>query len=93
MESEMELTKERLLRPAEASAYLMERFACRQSVGSLARLRHYGTGPRFRKVGSKDVAYSTTALDEWAAARLSPAEFTSTVEAQCAIRPRSVVTA
>lgn len=77
-------TNDRLLRPRAASAYLLERWAIRQSEDALARGRHHGTGPRFRKTSTRDVAYSEASLDAWAMTRLSPEEFGSTAEAQAA---------
>jgi len=47
-----------LLSPKEAAAYI------RKSTSSLAKLRVYGGGPAYFKVGRR-VYYDITELDEW----------------------------
>ncbi len=54
-----------------ASAYLMERHGISRTPGTLAKLAVIGGGPKFRKIGSRQVLYDVTELDAWAASVLS----------------------
>jgi hypothetical protein len=54
-----------------ASDYLMERYGISRTPGTLAKLAVIGGGPKFRKIGSRQVLYDVTELDAWAASVLS----------------------
>lgn len=54
-----------------ASAYLMERHGISRTPGTLAKLAVIGGGPKFRKIGLRQVLYDVAALDEWALSVLS----------------------
>jgi hypothetical protein len=51
------------MRPSEAADYL------RVGKSFLAKLRCYGGGPRFAKVGPRFVIYDKADLDSWLASR------------------------
>ena len=55
----------------DASAYLFLVWAIRRTAGTLAKLRCTGGGPDYLKAG-RDVVYTRTALDSWAADLLKP---------------------
>jgi hypothetical protein len=69
------------LRPAQASAYLAERWAIRATTKTLAKWRVIGGGPRWRRA-SRDILYEPAVLDAWASARISSRDFGSTAEAK-----------
>lgn len=52
-----------LLTPNEAARIV------RLSPNTLAKWRHYGTGPKFVKVGTRRVLYLKCELDAWLAER------------------------
>jgi hypothetical protein len=52
--------------PPEAVVYLRRAHGIRTTVGTLARYRCVGIGPRFRKAGPKAVLYDDEDLDAWA---------------------------
>jgi predicted DNA-binding transcriptional regulator AlpA len=52
------------MRAAEAANYL------RMAGSTLAKLRCYGGGPRFAKVGPRIVVYDKSDLDAWLADRI-----------------------
>ncbi len=52
------------MRASEAAHYL------RLAVSTLARMRCYGAGPRFAKIGNRLVVYDKADLDAWLADRL-----------------------
>lgn len=52
------------MRPPEAAAYL------RMGASTLAKLRRYGGGPRFAKLGRRLVLYAVADLDAWLSDRL-----------------------
>ena len=56
-------TSDQLLTPAEAAAYL------RSSKSYLNKLRVYGGGPRFLRLGKRKILYRKPDLDVWAARR------------------------
>jgi predicted DNA-binding transcriptional regulator AlpA len=56
------LAENEILKPADAAAYL------KLSQSTLAKLRLYGTGPRYTKVG-RAVRYRRADLDAWINAR------------------------
>lgn len=58
----------KLLTTREAVAYLHELDLAHIGVRTLERLRHYGGGPDYRKVGGRAL-YATRDLDAWAAGR------------------------
>ncbi len=68
----------RLLRRAEASQYLFERFGLKRSVSTLAKYAVHGGGPKFRKDGRVPL-YPPEFLDQWAEGQLS-APVSSTTE-------------
>ena len=51
---------------AGASAYLKERHCISRTAGTLAKLAVIGGGPKFRKIGSRQVLYDVADLDAWA---------------------------
>ena len=57
-------SEQELLTPREAAAYL------RVSKSYLDKLRVYGGGPRFLRLGKRKILYPKTQLDNWAAERL-----------------------
>jgi hypothetical protein len=65
--------------PGAASEYLRSRWGVRHSVGTLAKLRCTGDGPKYTKRG-KFVDYSEVALDEYARTKIT-SEIRSTAEA------------
>jgi excisionase family DNA binding protein len=64
-----------LLTPKEAAAYL------RVSKSYLDKLRVYGGGPRFLRLGKRKILYRKSDLDLWAAQR----SFASTSEYQAQV--------
>lgn len=70
-------------RPEAASQYLLDKWGIRRTPATLAKQRHEGTGPRFRRAG-RDIIYDEAALDEYAAGRISAIDFQSTAEAEAA---------
>ena len=64
--------------PADASAYLNERYGVHHLPSYLAKLRCVGGGPAFQRAGRR-VNYTTPALDEYARQLLS-GPFHSTAE-------------
>ena len=56
----------RSLNPREACAYLFATHGIKRTLGTLAKLRCIGGGPRFRKKG-RAVDYEPVHLDEYAA--------------------------
>ncbi len=56
-------TSAQLLTPAEAAAYL------RCSKSYLDKLRVYGGGPKFLRLGKRKILYRQSDLDLWIAAR------------------------
>lgn len=79
----MDSEPKQYVRPVDASQHLLNRWGIRASVATLAKYRHLGIGPRFRRV-QRDIVYDVGALDAWAQSRLSPTEFGSTAEAAAA---------
>ncbi len=51
--------------PAGAAAYLKDQHGVQTSVSTLAKWRHYGTGPTYTKLANGRVTYRTEALDAW----------------------------
>ena len=66
-----------ILKPLDAAAYLQ------LSPSTLAKLRLYGTGPRYTKAG-RAVRYRHSDLDAWIDARLAG----STTDADCRLPKR-----
>lgn len=60
-----------LLRRKEAAEYLKKTHNLDYSPRTLARWACQGGGPQFRRAGNRPL-YPDTALDAWAARRLSP---------------------
>lgn len=56
----------KFMRAGEASQYLHDVHGVSRAVTTLAKLRVYGTGPLFRKLG-KTVVYEAKDLDAWVA--------------------------
>lgn len=54
-----------------ASAYLKERHGISRTAGTLAKLAVIGGGPKFRKIGARQVIYDVAELDAWASSILS----------------------
>jgi hypothetical protein len=59
-------TKNTPLPPAEASAYLQDRWGLKRTVRTLQWYRREGGGPQFFRIGN-DVRYTRDLLDAWAA--------------------------
>lgn len=57
-------TESKKMRADEAAAYLC------LAQSTLAKLRCYGGGPAFSKVGARRVIYDRSDLDEWLSGRL-----------------------
>lgn len=55
----------------DASAYLKERHGISRTAGTLAKLAVIGGGPKFRKIGARQVIYDVVELDAWASSILS----------------------
>ena len=51
--------------PAGAVAYLKDQHGVQTSVSTLAKWRHFGTGPTYTKFANGRITYRTEALDEW----------------------------
>ncbi len=75
------MTSPTYLRPAQASAYIADKWAIRATPKTLAKWRVIGGGPRWR-VASRDILYDPASLDAWATARISSRDFGSTAEAR-----------
>lgn len=61
---------DRLIRRADAAAYLQERYGLRTSTQTLARRAVEGTGPTYRLAGRTPL-YSVCDLNDWAAQQIS----------------------
>lgn len=66
----LDTTSSRLSR-RDASAYLLQRHGISRTVSTLAKLAVVGGGPRFRKVGLRQVVYDASDLDAWVTSILS----------------------
>jgi predicted DNA-binding transcriptional regulator AlpA len=64
-------TNEKLLPTSEALAYLAAVWGFKRSAITLSKWASTGTGPPFRKLGSRFKYYSKLDLDEWMRSRLS----------------------
>ena len=64
------ISKVRRLTRREAVDYLRNEWGMRRTIGTLGNLAVKGGGPEFQKDGHRTL-YSTTALDTWAARKLS----------------------
>jgi len=49
----------------QASEYLSEKHGVKRAPGTLAKLAVVGGGPKFRKVGTRQVCYDRADLDHW----------------------------
>jgi hypothetical protein len=56
---------------ADASKHLYEKHGIRRTPGTLAKLAVIGGGPKFRKIGTRQVLYDVADLDAWAESILS----------------------
>jgi predicted DNA-binding transcriptional regulator AlpA len=65
-------TDDRLLSTSEALAYLADVWGFKRSPITLSKWASAGTGPPFRKLGSRFKYYSKVELDEWMRSRLTP---------------------
>ena len=65
-------TNDKMLPTSEALAYLAEVWGFKRSPITLSKWASAGTGPPFRKLGSRFRYYSKVELDEWMQSRLSP---------------------
>jgi hypothetical protein len=50
---------------ADASEYLSEKHGVKRTPGTLAKLAVVGGGPKFRKIGTRQVCYDRADLDDW----------------------------
>ena len=50
---------------AHASEYLSEQHGVKRTSGTLAKLAVVGGGPKFRKIGKRQVCYDRPDLDDW----------------------------
>ena len=66
-------TRQALSAPAEAAAYVTDRYGFPCSRQWLAKLAVIGGGPVFRKAGRYPI-YQPEDLDRWAQARIGPAQ-------------------
>ena len=78
--------------PAGAATYLMKEFGVQTSVSTLAKWRHYGTGPTYTKLTNGRITYRTEALDVWYAQ--NSIELTGAADARAKgvdlLKPRSI---
>jgi predicted DNA-binding transcriptional regulator AlpA len=65
-------TNDKLLPTSEALAYLAEVWGFKRSPITFSKWASAGTGPPFRKLGSRFKYYSKVELDEWMRSRLTP---------------------
>ncbi|MFZ1416652.1 MAG: DNA-binding protein [Defluviicoccus sp.] len=73
----------RLLRRAEAAAYLCAHHGIKYAPSTLAKLACVGGGPRYSLFGRTPL-YRPADLDEWVASRLTPARPSSSAHNQAA---------